>query len=275
MEDIHLLERSVKDQDFVFHLAARIRSTSRENYDKSNYQLTKNLLHACLRKNKNLKRFIFVSSISAAGPSLPNTFAVEENAPSPNSEYGRTKLKAERAVQSVWKDMPATIIRPPNIYGPRLPEVDQILKLIKKRIVPVLKDRGKMTSLIYFQDLIDGILQAAVSLKANRQIYYLTDGEGYSWREAILAFKNEIIGRSFYIPLPESLIILAAWLTDLLKKLGLIKTHFGRRAWKAMAKTAWLFSSKKAKKDLRFSPRFSLEQGIKKTADHYRKIGLL
>ena len=275
MEDIHLLERSVEGQEYIFHLAARIRSTSKENYDRSNHLLTKNLLQACKNKDQNLKRFVFISSISAAGPSSPERFAKEEDAPSPNSEYGRTKLKAEKAVQNAWDEIPATIIRPPNIYGPRLPEVEQIMRLIKKRIVPLLKDRGKVTSLIYFRDLIDGILAAAQSPNANKQVYYLTDGEGYSWRDAILAFKKELLGQSIYLPLPESIIVLFAWLTDILKKWGLIKTHFGRRAWRAMVKTSWLFSSEKAKNDFGFHPCRTLEAGIKETAEHYRQSGIL
>jgi nucleoside-diphosphate-sugar epimerase len=275
MEDIHLLERSVEGQEYVFHLAARIRSTNKAAYDRANHLLTRNLLQACLSKNPGIKRFVYVSSISAAGPSPPGIFVTENDTPSPNSEYGRTKLKGEMVVREKWEDIPATIIRPPNVYGPRLPEVEQIMGLLKKRIVPVLKDRGKVTSLVYFHDLVHGILDAALCPKANKQVYFLTDGEGYSWRDAILAFKKEILGRSVYLPFPERIIVFFAWMTDILKKLGLIKTHFGRRAWRAMVRTTWLFSTEKAKKDFGFQPRYSLQEGIKETVDHYRQIGHL
>jgi len=266
--DIESLGRAVKGQDYVFHLAGRIHPTSRVGYDIANHQLTKNLIQACLRKNPSFKRFIYVSSISAAGPSLPNVYSEENQAPSPVSEYGRTKLKGEEAVREVWDLIPATIIRPPSVYGPRQQETEHLIKLISKRIVPLLKREKETTSLIYVKDLIQGILQAALSPKTKSQLYYLTDGNGYSWRKIILTVKNIVLGESFFFPLPEELISFAAWLVDMLKKTGFIKSYFGRKLWRAMTQTLWLFSSSKAEKDFGFRAKYSLENGIKETVIH-------
>jgi nucleoside-diphosphate-sugar epimerase len=269
--DIESLGRAVKNQDYVLHLAGRIRPTSREGYDIANYQLTKNLIQACLRKNPSLKRFVYVSSISAAGPSLPNSFSDEDQAPSPVSEYGRTKLKGEEAVRQVWDLIPTTIIRPPNVYGPRQQETELLIKLISKRIVPLLKGKKETTSLIYVKDLIQGLQQAALSPKSKNQVYYLTDGNGYSWRKIILTVKKVVLGESFFFPLPEGLIYISAWLVDIIKKTGLIKSYFGRKLWRAMMQTPWLFSSSKAEKDFGFRALYNLERGIKETISYYRK----
>jgi len=271
VNDTESLGKAVKGQDYVFHLAGRIRPTSRAVYDIANHQLTRNLIQACLGKNPSLKRFVYVSSISAAGPSLPNSYSDEGQAPSPVSEYGRTKLKGEEAVRKVWDQIPATIIRPPNVYGPRQQETEHLIKLIKKRIVPLLKRKKETTSLIYVKDLIQGILQAAPSPKTKNQVYYLTDGKGYSWRKIILTVKKVVLGESFFFPLPEGLIYISAWLVDMLKKTGLIKSYFGRKLWRAMTQTPWLFSSSKAEKDFGFRTRYSLENGIKETVDYYKK----
>jgi len=271
VNDTESLGKAVKGQDYVFHLAGRIRPTSRAVYDIANHQLTRNLIQACLGKNPSLKRFVYVSSISAAGPSLPNSYSDEGQAPSPVSEYGRTKLKGEEAVRKVWDQIPATIIRPPNVYGPRQQETEHLIKLIRKRIVPLLKRKKETTSLIYVKDLIQGILQAALSPKTKNQVYYLTDGKGYSWRKIILTVKKVVLGESFFFPLPEGLIYISAWLVDMLKKTGLIKSYFGRKLWRAMTQTPWLFSSSKAEKDFGFRTRYSLENGIKETVDYYKK----
>jgi nucleoside-diphosphate-sugar epimerase len=225
-EDTDSLGRAVKGQDYVFHLAGRIRPTGRAVYDTANYQLTKNLIEACLKKNPALKRFVYVSSIAAAGPSLPNSYSEESQAPSPISEYGRTKLKGEEAVREVWDIIPATIIRPPNVYGPRQQEVELLIKLMGIRIVPVLKGKEDTTSLIYVKDLSQGILQAALSPKAKSQIYYLTDGKGYSWQKIISSLKKHVLGEAFFLPLPEELIIFFAWLADVLNKTGLKLSGF-------------------------------------------------
>jgi dihydroflavonol-4-reductase len=266
--DIDNLEKAAKGQDYIFHLAGRIRPASRQNYDIANHQLTRNLIQACLRKNKSLKRFVCISSISAAGPSLPNSYSEENQAPSPISEYGRSKLKGEEAVREVWNLIPSTIIRPPNVYGPRQQETELLLKLIGKRIVPLLKGKKEITSLIYVKDLIRGIIQAALSPKTKSQVYYLTDGKGYSWQNIILTLKKLVLGESFFFPLPEELIYLAAWLIDMFKKTGLIKSFFGRKLWHSMTQTSWLFSSAKAEKDFGFRARYSLENGLKETVNH-------
>ena len=269
--DIDSLGKAVKGQEYIFHLAGRIRPASCVDYDISNHQLTKNLIQACLRQNPSLKRFVYVSSISAAGPSLPNFYSDENQAPSPVSEYGRSKLKGEEAVREVWDRIPATIIRPPNVYGPRQQETELLIKLISKRIVPLLKEKKETTSLIYIKDLIQGILQATLSPKTKNQVYYLTDGNGYSWRKIVLTLKKHLLGESFFLPLPDELISFVAWLVDIFKKAGLIKSYFGRKLWRAMTQTPWLFSSSKAEKDFGFRARYGLEKGIKETVNYYQK----
>jgi nucleoside-diphosphate-sugar epimerase len=143
--------------------------------------------------------------------------------------------------------------------------------LISKRIIPFLKERGETTSLIYIKDLIDGILQAALSPNTNRQIYYLTDGKGYSWRTLILSMKRQILGKKLFFPVPESIIYGLAWLTDMIKATGIARPYFGRRIWRAMTQTLWLFSSSKAQKDFGFRAKYGLAEGIKDTVASYSK----
>ena len=263
LDDQEVLESAVTDQDYIFHLAARIRPASPEVYDRANHRLTRDLANACLRKNPEVKRFVYVSSISVAGPTPPGQHFDETQPPNPASEYGRTKLKGEQALMEIWDRLPSTIIRPPNVYGARQQETEILIKLIRKRIVPLLKEEGESTSLIYVKDLIQGILQATESPEAQSKTYYLTDGNGYSWRELILTLKKLILGNSFFLPIPENLIYSLAWFADMLHAVGFRKLYFGRRVWNAMAKTKWLFSTSKAIKELDFRPHYELEAGFK------------
>jgi len=263
LDDLGVLESAVNGQDYIFHLAARIRPTSPEAYDRANHRLTRDLANACLRKNPEVKRFVYVSSISVAGPTPPGQHFDETQPPNPASEYGRTKLKGEQALMEIWDRLPSTIIRPPNVYGARQQETEILIKLIRKRIVPLLKEEGESTSLIYVKDLIQGILQATESPEAQSKTYYLTDGNGYSWRELILTLKKLILGNSFFLPIPENLIYSLAWFADMLRAAGFRKLYFGRSVWNAMAKTKWLFSTSKAIKELGFRPHYELEAGFK------------
>lgn len=263
LDNPDVLARAVAGQDYIFHLAARIRPAPPEVYDKANHRLTRDLIHSCLRNNRKIKRFVYISSISVAGPTPSGQNLDETHAPNPASEYGRTKLKGEQALKEVWDRLPATIIRPPNVYGARQQETEILTRLIRKRIVPLLKEEGASTSLIYIKDLIKGILLASKSPKAQSQTYYLTDGKGYSWREIILTLKKIILGHSFYLPIPEKLILSFAWFADILRAAGFKKLYFGRRVWNAMAKSRWLFSSNKAEAELGFRTQYNLTEGFK------------
>jgi dihydroflavonol-4-reductase len=270
VDDIPSLEEAVQGQDYVFHVAARIRSAPKKVYNLANFIFTVNLAQTCLNVNPGLKRFVFISSIAAAGPSQPGTSSDETSVCAPTSEYGRSKLRAENALCGLWDRLPVTIIRPPNVYGPRQLETELIIKIIKKRIVPLLKDETGRTSLIYIKDLVDGIIQASLSSRAAGQIYYLTDGVNHSWKNIILTNKDQILGTSLFFPFPEKVIYLAAWLADMLNTTGLYKVLFGRRILKVMLQTPWLFSPNKAERDFGFKSKYSLQKGMKETLTYYK-----
>jgi nucleoside-diphosphate-sugar epimerase len=273
-DDHSFLAEAVERQDYIFHLAARIRSARRDVYERANVRFTRNLAQVCLHENPDVKRFVYVSSIAAAGPSLAGEIQDETRTPAPTSEYGRTKLKGEETITELWDRLNATIIRPPNVYGPRQQETELLIKLMQKRIVPLLKHDQKTTSLIYVKDLIKGMIQASQAAIANRKIYYLTDERPYSWKEVILTIKKYVLGGSLYFPLYEDIICSAAWLTDALKSLHLVQSYFGRRAWRAMVQTSWLFSSAKATKEFAFTPDYSLDEGIEETVTYYKRFAL-
>jgi nucleoside-diphosphate-sugar epimerase len=236
-----------------------------------NHLLTANLVQACIQAAPHLKRFVYVSSIAAAGPSPPDRHMTESDRDEPRSEYGRTKLAGEKCVIQARDSLPITIIRPPNVFGPRQKETEQLIRLIRKRLVPDLGSHQPITSLIYVTDLIQGILAAIQTERSIGETYYLTDGQSYAWRHILLALKQELLKESWSIRIPERVIYLAASLTDLLKKTRLVRSYFGRRAWQAMATTPWLFSSDKAREHFGFSSSYSLEQGMRETVQDVQK----
>jgi len=271
VDNIPSLEKAVQGQDYVFHVAARIRSTHPDIYDHANHQFTKNLGLATLNSNPNLKRFVYISSIAASGPSPPGICSDETQICSPTSRYGKSKLLGEEALYLIWDRLPVTIIRPPSVYGPRQTETELLIKLISKKIVPLLSDKAGSASLIYIQDLIEGIIQASLSPQTIGQIFYLTDGVNHSWRDIILSIKDHVLGTGLFLPLPEKVIYLFAWIIDILKSTGFISIHFGRRIWRTMIHTPWVFSSEKAQKVFGFKPRHSLRAGLKETVLYYKQ----
>ena len=92
---------------------------------------------------------------------------------------------------------------------------------------------SKNTNLIYVKDLVKGMHQAALSTKAAHEVYYLTDGNLYSWREILFKMKDQILGTKKVLPVYEKMIYTAAFITDMLRKTRLVNLYFGRKIWNA------------------------------------------
>ena len=95
------------------------------------------------------------------------------------------------------------------------------------------------------------------------------------WKKLFLAENNShskknILKKSPFLPLTEDFIYFTALLVDMLKKTGVVKIYFGRKVWRALIQTPWLFSPSKAEKDFGFRAKYSLEEGIEETVQYYR-----
>lgn len=272
MTNPFFLEEAVRNQDIVFHSAARIRAASPLVYQHANVDLTENLVKACLTAGRRLKRFVYISSIAAAGPSDSIRPKDESMPDSPSSTYGKTKLLGEEVTKKHASELPFTIIRPPNVYGPRQQETEGLIRLISSGILPRLRKNTARTSLIYIHDLVRGLEECVLSSKTLGQTYYLTDDRPRRWGEIIEAIKT-LLKREFFVPLPQGLIGGAAFMADGLRNAGLIQTMFGREAWRNVLTTPWIFTSAKAAAEFGFRTSHTLEEGIRETLIyHGRKI---
>ncbi|MEM8678691.1 MAG: NAD-dependent epimerase/dehydratase family protein [Planctomycetota bacterium] len=108
----------------VIHLAALagVRESSRRprDYYDTNVRGTHELLQAC--QQHRLKRFVFVSSSTVYGLHAPLPFDEDRLGEVPTSPYGVTKRAAELMVlqQHHLAGLPAVILRPFSVYGPRM-----------------------------------------------------------------------------------------------------------------------------------------------------------
>ena len=120
--------------DVIFHLAGMIKADSLDAYKKVNTKGTKNLLSIIPHDVKQNIKFIFASSMAAIGPSKNRVPLSEDDAPSPVSNYGRSKLLAEQAIRN--SDIDYMIIRPAAVYGPGDEERLSFFKLAAHHINP-------------------------------------------------------------------------------------------------------------------------------------------
>jgi nucleoside-diphosphate-sugar epimerase len=265
------LGKAVAGADFVFHLAAVINAPDWEAYYRTNFLGTRNLLEACEERNPGLRKFVFVSSISAAGPSPPGKFLTESDPPGPISDYGRSKLLAEEAVLGFEERLSAVIIRPPNVLGPRQKELLMSIRLIKRRILPLVGTGEPQTSLCYVGDVVDALILVAGSERAKGKIYFLADPRPYAWRE-ITAAVAETLGIGFFVfRVPFALQMLAAAASEMSARLTRRSPALSRESVKASRKYFWIYDGSRIRRELGFVPKTGLREAIRKTIEWHRE----
>ncbi len=122
IRDPHGVHQAMEDIDVVFHLAALISIPfsyqSPDSYVDTNIKGTLNVLQAA--KNLNTKRVIVTSTSEVYGTA--QYVPIDEKHPfQGQSPYSASKIGADRMAESFYRsfDLPVTIVRPFNTYGPR------------------------------------------------------------------------------------------------------------------------------------------------------------
>ena len=119
--DREIVEKTVRDQEMVIHMAARINVDesieSPYSYLNTNIIGTYNVLEAVRQSGS---RLIYSSSCEVYG--FSSVSPISETADlRPHSPYAASKLAADRLCFTYWKTygVNVTVVRPCNIYGPR------------------------------------------------------------------------------------------------------------------------------------------------------------
>lgn len=148
--------------DTIFHLAAVHTTPGHDPWEYYDTNVSGTLQVARFAKERNVKSIIFTSSISVYGPS--ENPKDEQAIPTPNSDYGRSKLIAERILEN-WRDGDAerklVVARPSVVFGPREGgNFTRLASLLKKGWFFYPGRRNTIKSCIYVSDLIDWMLYA-------------------------------------------------------------------------------------------------------------------
>src|SRR5690606_26306971 len=110
---------------------------------------TRRVLDATTKAGSHVQRFVYVSSISTAGPSRPGEPRLEDDPPAPVSWYGESKLEGEREVAQYQDRFGVTVVRPPIVYGPADRGTLPFFKMVQSGRVFSVGDPAMQVSLIY------------------------------------------------------------------------------------------------------------------------------
>ncbi|WEG73792.1 NAD-dependent epimerase/dehydratase family protein [Vagococcus intermedius] len=139
--------------DTIIHVAGLAHKKETEDnkflYDEVNHQLVRHVSDKA--ESEGVKHFVFLSSMSVYGDVRGK---VDETTPlSPNTYYGKSKLKAENYLQNICSDtMKIAIIRPPMVYGSGCKgNYVSLAKLARK--TPIFPNITNQRSMIFIDNL--------------------------------------------------------------------------------------------------------------------------
>lgn len=248
----------------VIHLGARVhvmRETAEDSlaaFRKVNVEGTKRL--ARVAADKGVQRLVYVSSIGVIGNCTEDEPFTEASIEVPRSPYTVSKQEAEQALREIagQTGMDIVILRPPLVYGPGNPgNFLRLLKLVQRGIPLPLGSVVNRRSMIYLGNLVDALIVCAQHSGAAGMTYLVSDGGDISTPQLICDISRLMNKPVRLWQVPPALLRLA-----------------GRVAGKSSAVQgltgSLVIDSTKIHHELRWSPPFSMEQGMAETVSWFK-----
>lgn len=250
IRDAYFCKEISKNVDTIFHLAALIAIPfsyiAPQSYLETNVLGTLNICQAA--KENNVSRLIHTSTSEVYGTA--NYVPIDENHKlQPQSPYSASKIAADMIAMSFYNsfDLPVTIARPFNTYGPRqsaraiIPTIITQIATGKEKIK--IGDLSPTRDFNYVDDCCNGI----ISLAENK----FAIGETFN------------IGSNSEISIGD--------LFELIKELMSSNVEYSVDEKRNRPKKSEVFrlycDNKKIKKIIGYDPKIGIRKGLKKTID--------
>jgi nucleoside-diphosphate-sugar epimerase len=232
----HEVRAALEGCDAVVHLA-NIAHTSASPRELHRVNVEGTLAQAQAAAAAGARRFVYLSSIKAAQP---------------RDAYGQSKRLAEQGLLGL-RELEPVILRPPLVYGARVKaNFLALLRAVDRGWWLPLASVDNRRSLVYVGNLVDAIrccLEGAVVRKA----YAVSDGAPVSSPGLCRALARALGRPARLFPFPPRLLALAPGLRGLVESL--------------------VADDRAIRADLGWSPPFSFEEGLRRTAEWYRARG--
>lgn len=235
----------------VIHLAAQAAITTaiKDPYEDASVNILGiiNVLKAS--KKVNVDRFVYSSTSAVYGDKV--TLKIVEGVPwyAPDNPYGVSKFCAELYVRIT--DIQHTILRLGNVYGPRQVPIgeNQVIARMMRHFFngddfEIFGDGKQKRDFIYVTDVAEAIKLACFETYVQDNVYNISGGKSYSVN-SILVLLERICEVEGY-----------KWTYDLLRK---------------DERQNMIMDIRSAQKNLNWTPKVSLQEGIKKTVEWWSK----
>ena len=259
--------------DYVVHAAGVTKCLNKADFRRINTEGTKNLVDALLDLQMPLKRFVFLSSLSVFGAikeQLPYDEIREDDTPKPNTEYGRSKLEAERYIDSIGSRLPYIILRPTGVYGPREKDYFMMAKSIKQHIDFAVGYQRQDITFVYVTDVVQAVFLALEKGETGRK-YFLSDGQVYQ-STTFSDLIHEELGRPWWLRItaPVWVLRVVTFFGEYIGHMTGKVTALNNDKYNILRQRNWRCDIEPTRHELGFEPKVQLKEGVKTTIQWYK-----
>lgn len=269
------LSKATEGAEAIIHIAGLNKARDETEFDSVNETGTANLLRAA-EASRRLRRFVYISSLAAHGPSPDGQPRPVEDEARPVSAYGRSKLRGEKRVLSYSDRWPVTVVRPSIVYGPRDRQTLTFFHMARWRFAPIMGDGGNLLTFVYIKDAARAIADAATAQgDTSQRVYSLTDGRFYSWLDLVSTISMVERKKILTLRLPPFIFYIAAMASEKMGATFNQAPTITRDKVAEMTQRYWTCSFEAIHRDLDWAPTVELEEGMTIAAGWYRDQGWL
>lgn len=270
LDDVGAMREVVQGVDALIHAAGVVKVRKFGDFQRLNADASGALAALAREVNPQLRRFVYVSSLSAQGPSEGPRPRPEGMAPAPVSHYGRSKLGGETQILEAAGSIPVTIFRPPPVYGPRDHEMLAAFKMAKYGVAPVYGKGSGYLSVVFVKDLATAIVQSLQVKHPAGAVFTIDDGEVHTWKSLTSDIGKAMDKHPRHIRVPGVAFHAAGHVSEAIGRLARRPMIFNSDKVAEMSQQSWVCGHEKLSELLGWTPQWPLERGARHTARWYR-----
>ncbi|MHA1147127.1 MAG: NAD-dependent epimerase/dehydratase family protein [Promethearchaeota archaeon] len=275
IQDRFVVKDAIKGHQIVFHVASKIDMFGKyKDFYDINVTGTQNVVDGCIKWG--IFKLIYTSSASVVFNGI-DLKGENESLPYPDkylAPYPKTKMLAEKIVLNAngINGLKTTILRPHLICGPRDPSLaPRLIRVARKGRLPIIGNGDNKLDITYVENVADAHILAAESSKSAGQIYFISQGEPVVPWELLQNLFSQLNIPPIKRKIPYKLAYAAGSILEIFFKLFRIrkKEPLITRFLASELSKSHYFDISKARRELGYNPRVSLEEGLKRYVDYY------
>ncbi|WP_080846035.1 NAD-dependent epimerase/dehydratase family protein [Cytobacillus gottheilii] len=262
--------------DYVFHCGALSSPWGKyEDFYQANVMGTRHIIEAC--QTHRVKRLVYVST-----PSIYFYYDERKNVKEDDvlpaafvNEYAQTKFLAEEEIDQAFRNgLPVITIRPRAIFGPGDQAIlPRLIRVCEKGALPIIGNEKVEVDITYVENVVDALL---LCLKSGEhtlgQKYNITNGVNVDLYEMIEKVMEQLGKPVRYKKISEKTAFsLAKWLEFISKHLLRGREPILTRYTVSVLSKSQTLNIERAKEELGYKPRVSIEEGMLHFAEWWKE----